>query len=99
MSKRILASKKMRKWRKEGRELRCSCGSTEDLTIDHVIPICILKDFGLTFEQMFEKDDWLQVMCRKCNTKKANHLDFKNPKTKEILMVLLKNVDNETKKQ
>lgn len=92
MSKKVLASRKMRGWKKKGIEMKCPCGAIEDLTIDHIIPIFILKDFGLTLERMFENDEWLQVMCRKCNTKKSAHLDFTNPKTKIILLELLNKI-------
>lgn len=71
---------------------KCSCGEDriERLTVDHIVPQNILKNFGLSLEEMFELK-FLQIMCRQCNSIKAGQLDFKNPKTKELLLDLLNN--------
>lgn len=68
----------------------CACGeSREDmLTVDHIVPKRILIDFGLTTEQMFELK-LLKILCRRCNSMKADHLDFSEPRTKEILKYLI----------
>lgn len=47
---------------------RClSCGATEDLTIDHIIP----RSKGGSSEPVN-----LQTLCRSCNTSKSNRLDY-----------------------
>jgi len=73
-------------------EKKCLCGEDrfEMLTVDHIIPMFILKDFGLTLEQMYEKK-FLKILCRKCNSMKANHLDLTDSRTKELLYDLLEN--------
>ncbi len=64
------------------------CPRTEMLTVDHVIPIAILRDFGLSLEEMYELE-YLQVYCRPCNSLKANKIDVNLPETKTILLKLL----------
>jgi len=60
------------------------CGRTEFLTLDHIVPISILDQLGVC--DLEDNDENWQVMCRPCNSFKANRLDFTNPKTKEILL-------------
>ena len=84
----------MREWKKQGKEMkceRCGCNDEEVLSIDHIIPITILYDFGLTDDEIFE-DKYLQLYCYNCNIKKGIHLDFENPKTKELLLKLLEKI-------
>lgn len=70
----------------------CACGETnkERMTVDHIVPMQILKEFGLTIEEMYDYK-FLRIMCRKCNAMKANHLDFTDKRTKEILTYLINN--------
>ena len=73
-------------------EKKCQCGEDriEKLTVDHIVPVQILKDFGLSMSEMYQLK-FLKVMCRQCNALKANHLDFKDQRTKEILLDLINN--------
>jgi len=61
------------------------CGSTHEITIDHIVPVSLLEQFGLDIEHLVD-DENFELMCRRCNAFKANKLDFSNPKTKRLLI-------------
>lgn len=58
------------------------CGSKDDLTVDHIIPLSILKSLHLPIKSEQRN---LQVLCGKCNKMKKNFLDTKHPKTLPLL--------------
>ena len=58
------------------------CGETERLTIDHIIPCCILRDMGFGF---YEDDENIRLMCETCNDKKSERLDFTEPRNIPLL--------------
>lgn len=62
-----------------------TCGRKENLTLDHIIPLLILKDFGFDPKKFFDKDD-MRLLCRPCNQLKSNHLDFNDPRTEKLLL-------------
>lgn len=66
----------------------CKCGRTENLTLDHIVPIDILKQFGIEPEKEVVEGNY-QILCRMCNIFKGNRLDFSNPRTKELLLKIL----------
>jgi 5-methylcytosine-specific restriction endonuclease McrA len=74
----------------EARGRRCQICGTEDrlLTIDHIIPKQLLLDMGL--EDFFWDEDNFELMCKECNVKKSNRLDFDNSKTVALLEKYLK---------
>lgn len=61
------------------------CGSNQDLTIDHIVPVSLLEAFQLPVNLLLD-DDNFQVLCRRCNWFKSNKMDFSNPRTKELLI-------------
>lgn len=65
------------------------CGRTEWLTIDHIVPVQILKQMGLSVEEMYSDMDLLKILCRPCNSLKNCQLDFADKRTKEILLKYL----------
>jgi 5-methylcytosine-specific restriction endonuclease McrA len=69
----------------------CKCGRTENLTLDHIIPIDTLRQFGVLPEKEIIEGNY-QLLCRTCNAFKSNKLDFSNPKTKELLIGLLEKI-------
>jgi 5-methylcytosine-specific restriction endonuclease McrA len=60
------------------------CGSTEDLTADHIVPAFFLKMLGYNVDNEFRLE-WYQCLCRKCNFEKAYRIEWNNPRTIEIL--------------
>lgn len=60
------------------------------LSVDHIVPISILNMLDETGEAFAEWEDNFQLICHPCNMFKANRLDKTHPKTKEILLKLLK---------
>src|SRR5690348_16550010 len=67
-------------------ELGCEkCGRPTNLTLDHIIPVHILADFGFDFLEMYDEEN-LRLLCKPCNNMKSNHLDFSTPKTKHLLL-------------
>lgn len=64
----------------------CSLAYEKDnvkLTLDHIIPRKVLLDMNL--EEYYKDESNLQILCSKCNGKKASQLDFSNPKTIALL--------------
>lgn len=64
------------------------CGTKEiKLTVDHIVPCSILSDLGIT--DFYEDTDNFQILCIDCNTSKRAHLDFSEPRTKQLLLKYL----------
>jgi len=64
-------------------KMKCNrCGSTENLTKDHIIPKYILKILCVATQNHSEN---LQILCKECNTLKSHALDPKHPKTMPLL--------------
>jgi len=77
-------------WRSGG---KCEkCGNTNDLTVDHIIPLAWLKSFAISKEGSYEDLDLLQMLCKYCNASKADIVDWTNPRSKKILQRLLDDV-------
>jgi 5-methylcytosine-specific restriction endonuclease McrA len=69
---------------------RCEeCGATENLTADHIIPISMLYGFGYDSFHDF-REEWLQCLCRPCNYKKSNLVNWKDPRAVKILQDIIK---------
>jgi len=73
------------KWARENIGKCSRCGSTRDLTVDHIIPSSILQSFGIDTAKVLI-DENFDLLCLRCNMFKANRLDFANPKTKPLLI-------------
>ena len=67
------------------------CGRSINLTLDDIIPQSILIQLGIDPEIVFLKENF-QLLCYGCNQFKANRLDFRNPKTKKLLIKYLKDL-------
>ncbi len=67
------------------------CKRIEFLTLDHIIPLDILRQFGIDVERTYIKEN-LRILCRICNQFKGNHLDFSTPKTKKLLLKFLEKI-------
>ena len=70
--------------------VRCGRKGSEivSLTLDHIIPDDIVRQFGIDPKQTWNPDN-VQLYCRICNQYKANKLDLSNPKTKSLLLELI----------
>lgn len=78
------------------REAKCErCDRTEWLTIDHIVPIALLKSFGLSIEEMYEKE-LLTILCRPCNSLKGCNLDMADYRTVIILKKLLQRFEKDS---
>lgn len=64
------------------------CKRKDMPTLDHIIPQDILAYLGFDVLRAYLPENY-QVLCRPCNTLKANKLDFGNPKTKELMIKYL----------
>ena len=65
------------------------CGREEWLTIDHIVPVSILRDMGVSELETYDDEENLRILCKMCNGFKANRLDFSDPRTKRVLMRVL----------
>lgn len=68
-----------------------SCGRSINLTLDDIIPQSLLIQLGIDTEVVFLKENF-QLLCYGCNQFKSNRLDFRNPKTKKLLIKYLKDL-------
>ena len=66
-----------------------SCSRDKWLTVEHIIPVSILKDMGFSTEEMYEDNENLRILCRICNAQKGGHLDFNDSRTKKLLLKYL----------
>ena len=80
-------------WLKEHKDEGCKCGRRYDLTIDHIIPDKLLKEFGINIETYFEPRNF-RVLCRICNVYKSDRLDFADPRTKKLLLEFINQIPN-----
>lgn len=79
-------------------EMCCKCKSTNELTIDHIIPVSFLEMMGIDrkVSYSFKKHgDNLQLLCRKCNVLKGNRFDWTDKKTRKLIDFYLDNIDND----
>jgi len=60
------------------------CQAQDEPTLDHIIPIDLLRALGMDPEHMYDEENF-QVLCRRCNHFKGRNLDHTNPKTKVLL--------------
>jgi len=67
---------------------KCVCGKSNFLTLDHIIPLQLLKEMGFDVDRFFDEGN-LQIQCKACNYIKGNHLIFANPRTEELLRLYL----------
>lgn len=58
------------------------------LTVDHIVPVSVLDMLDETGEAKWEWEENFQFLCAVCNGFKANRLDKRNPKTREIIIRL-----------
>lgn len=65
------------------------CGREDWLTIDHIVPVSMLRDMGVPEIETYADEENLRLMCKPCNGFKANRLDFSDPRTKQVLMRVL----------
>lgn len=72
------------------------CGTKDDLSIDHIIPVRILKEMGFysieTYNHKKHKRN-LTLLCRPCNNKKGDTLDLTDTKIRKLLAWYLKNYE------
>lgn len=68
---------------------KCSypnCNETRDLTVDHIVPVNILEQFGLDrLTVLYEMEENFKILCRYHNYRKSGQLDVKDPQTYEVL--------------
>lgn len=73
---------------RDGKHCR-RCNREDWLTIDHVVPVSLIRDMGVSEMESYTDAENLQILCKICNGFKANRLDFSDPRTKSVLMRLL----------
>lgn len=65
------------------------CGREDWLTVDHIVPVSILRDMGVPELETYADKENLRLLCKMCNGFKANRLDFSDPRTKRVLLRIL----------
>lgn len=86
---------KLHEWQQKIKngEYKCECcglSITKNLTIDHIIPVMILKDLyaDVAIEEsdlIYNCEDNFQVLCKYCNIRKGCKIDIRNSKTIPLL--------------
>lgn len=77
------------------------CGTTEDITRDHIIPesfIKILRAYGINTKGMNKKRKNYQELCKPCNMKKGNKIARDDERARMYLeqLMALPNISPET---
>lgn len=73
-----------------------NCGSINELTIDHIVPISFLEMMGINrkYSYSFKKHGHnLQILCRKCNALKSYRFDWTDERTRPLIDWYLDNLD------
>ena len=84
---------KLSEWQKKaklGGECATCKNIVDKLTVDHIIPVAIVRNIDLTGEAIYEDEENFELVCLPCNSIKSHNLDRKNPKTKQLLEKYLK---------
>ena len=68
----------------------------DKLTVDHIIPVDVLKTLDSSGNLVDSWYDNFELVCAACNSFKANHLDKTNPKTIPLLKELLKRLEEDS---
>lgn len=62
------------------------CTSSQELTIDHIVPVhFLMEQLKMTRDETFDWDNF-QPLCRRCNALKSGRFDLADPRTKVILL-------------
>jgi len=61
----------------------------ESLSVDHIIPATVVDMLDETGLLNYEWEENFELLCSACNKFKANRIDKKHPKTKELLLQLI----------
>jgi 5-methylcytosine-specific restriction endonuclease McrA len=67
------------------------CGGENNLTVDHIIPVELLREFGIDPERELLEEDF-KVLCLRCNHYKGHRLDFRDIRTKPLLLKYLQRI-------
>ena len=73
------------------------CGSVNELTIDHIIPVSFLEMMGIFRKHTLSKKHHqnLQLLCRKCNSLKRERFDWTDKRTKPLILWYLDSIDED----
>lgn len=71
------------------------CGIKEDLTLDHIIPCCILRDLGIT--NFFEHKENLRIVCKYHNLLKKAKIDIEDSRTIPLLKMFIQEYETNKK--
>lgn len=84
----------------EGGEVCLKCGSTSNLTVEHIIPVSLLTALyadtdtrKLNYDLIYNFAENLEVLCKYCNTQKGGRLDMRHPKTLPLLKEVIRQVE------
>lgn len=91
----LIEAKKATREKLRAKYKKCTtCGTTNNLTVEHIIPVATLKLFGLKRMETYDYEQHkknLTLLCENCNRKKGNTIDLSDKKIKRILMWYIKN--------
>lgn len=67
------------------------CGDRRHPTVEHIVPVHILRLFDTDGEENVAKNFAynLEVLCHYCNSQKGGGVDLRNPKTYEVMEYML----------
>ena len=75
--------------------IKCEiCGTTEDLTKDHIVPKWLMKRlpaFGSKLKGGIhgKHNSNIQTLCRPCNSEKGGKIIWESPRTREVMENLM----------
>lgn len=75
-----------------GNEKCAKCGETRNLTVDHIVPAMFIEQICMdtdTWDAKWNLDENYEILCRYCNNFKSNRIDPRNPRTIQVLQMLI----------
>lgn len=68
------------------------CERTQNLTLDHIVPMDFLVNIGYDRMTMWDEEN-MAILCKICNTFKGNRFDFSDKRTKPLLLKYIQNIE------
>lgn len=70
------------------KELCANCGTHKDITIDHIVPLWLMRRvqmFGFQRPWLPDESKNISKLCKKCNSEKGSSIPWEHPVAREFM--------------